>query len=104
MGHHQGRQRFHRVSIGQSILDFSLRVRDQETGHWVTESGIAGELYIVGNLVVSGYSRHADGVVLADEKATARLLAIQLQHVLTRTQCFGQVTWWLGGMTASWIT
>ena len=48
-----------RVSIGQSILDFSLRVRDQETGHWVTESGIAGELYIVGNLVVSGYYRHA---------------------------------------------
>jgi len=61
-----------RVSIGKSIIDFVLEVRDLDNGQLISEIGKAGELYVSGACVVPGYYAHGDGVIVADPKAVDR--------------------------------
>ena len=61
-----------RVAIGGPIIDFTLCVRDVDSGEWVREQGQQGELYLASSCVVPGYYAHADGVVIADEKAVTK--------------------------------
>lgn len=65
-----------RVSIGRGIIDFTLCVRDVESGRWVREPGESGELYLASSCVVSGYYKHSDGTVIADEKARTKFPAV----------------------------
>ena len=47
-------------------------MRDVDSGEWVREQGQQGELYLASSCVVPGYYAHADGVVIADEKAVTK--------------------------------